>query len=193
MAKEFSLNKTEKDFCLALAKKSIEYSICSDTLLKLPDNEIKKLPKKLLEKKACFVTLKLNGKLRGCIGHLVAHKPLYSDIIENAYASAFCDPRYNALSRKELCDIAIEISVLTDAIEIKFKDCNDLLKQIKPKKDGLIISRGYSSATFLPSVWEEIKSKEEFLSQLCIKADLDSDSWKRPGMKIQKYNSIKIN
>jgi AmmeMemoRadiSam system protein A len=190
--KEFSLSAKEKKICLALAKQSIDYSFTNDGLFRLTDAEIEKLPKKLLEKKACFVTLKLNGALRGCIGHLSAVQALYEDIIENAYSAAFSDPRFNPLDKEEFERIQIEVSVLTDPVELKFKDTKDLLKKIVPKRDGLIIHKNNRSATFLPSVWEEIHTKEKFLSELCLKAGLSPAAWKETGLKVFTYKAIKL-
>lgn len=189
MAEEFSLNLKEKKICITLAKKSIEYSLDNYNLLKLTPEEIQVLPKKLFEKKACFVTLKINSQLRGCIGNIVAFEELYKGIIKNAYSAAFNDPRFTALKKKEFDKLEIEISVLTDPKKLIFKDSKDLLKKIT-KKDGLIISKGDKSATFLPSVWEEIPSKEDFLSYLCQKAGLDKNEWKQSKLTVQVYHAI---
>ncbi len=188
---KFSLNKKEQDFCTNLARRSIGFSLRNDSLLKFTDFELTSFPRKLLEKKACFVTLHKNGELRGCIGHLSAIQPLYKDIIENAFNAAFSDPRFDALRKEDLNEVVIEISILTDPVLLEFKDEKDLLAKITPKKDGLIISKGYYNATFLPSVWDELKDKKKFLTQLCLKAGLDADEWRRPGIKVQIYHTIK--
>jgi AmmeMemoRadiSam system protein A len=187
----FDLNAKEKKFCVELARKSISFSLQNEGVLELDREEQFHLPKNLLEKKACFVTLKINNTLRGCIGHLVAIQPLYLDIIENAFSAAFSDPRFPPLHGKEFSKLKIEVSVLTDPFDFEFKDANELLKGLVVGKDGLIIRKGYANATFLPSVWQEIKSKEEFLSHLCMKAGLRPDEWKFPGLKVQKYYAIK--
>ena len=189
--KEFDLTKSEKDFCIKLARESIEFSLKNEGILKLKEHELNVLPENLLEKKACFVTLTINKKLRGCIGHLNAVQPLYKDIIENAYSAAFSDPRFDSLNENEFSSVKIEVSILTEPENLKYTDSNDLLKKIVKGKDGLIISKGYHSATFLPSVWEEIDSKEEFLSHLCLKAGLLQEEWKLPNLKVKRYYSIK--
>lgn len=188
----FSLNAKEKEFCLELAKKSVLYSLKNVDLLKLSPSEQKEVPKKLLEKKACFVTLMKHKELRGCIGHLTAIKPLYLDIIENAYSAAFSDNRFNPVEENEFEELEFEVSVLTDPKELKFSDEDDLLKKIVKGRNGLIISKGSASATFLPSVWEQISSKEEFLSELCLKAGLSADAWREKGFKVKTYTAIKI-
>ncbi len=187
----FSLNKKEQEFCINLARRSMEFSLRNDSLLKFNDFELKSFPKKLLEKKACFVTLYKGGELRGCIGHLSAIQPLYKDIIENAFNAAFSDPRFDALRVEELKVVKLEISVLTDPVMLEFKDEKDLLSKLVPKKDGVIVSKGYYNATFLPSVWDELKDKKKFLTQLCLKAGLDADEWRRPGLKVQIYHAVK--
>lgn len=206
MEKKFSLNEKEKRFCTSLACQSINYFLANNSILSLDESETQKVPKKLLEKKACFVTLMLRGeqpstkrgtsrepgwRLRGCIGHLQAIQSLYKDIIENSVNAAFEDPRFPALSENEFDYIKIEVSVLTDPIDLPFSDSKDLLKKLHVGKDGLIIRKGYNSATFLPSVWEELPKKEEFLSHLCRKAGLASDAWKGPGLVVQRYEAIK--
>ena len=188
---EFSLNSKEKKFCVSLAKKSIENFLRSGISVKLNEGELDDVPKKLREIKACFVTLTINNELRGCIGHLNAVQPLYEDIIENACAAAFFDPRFSPLDEKEFSSLNVEVSILTEPKKVFFKDSADLLKKIVAGRDGLIISKSGHSATFLPSVWDEINSKEEFLSHLCQKAGLMPDEWERGGMEVQRYYSIK--
>ncbi|VVB76267.1 Uncharacterised protein [uncultured archaeon] len=189
---EFFLDDTESNYCTALARRSIEFGLLNDSLFRLDAGEVKSVPKKLLEKKACFVTITIDGNLRGCIGHLVAIQPLYLDIIENAFSAAFSDPRFSALSKKELQRIKIEVSVLTAPEELNFKSPNELLEKIAAGKDGLIITKGQRSATFLPSVWEELPNKEDFLSHLCMKAGLSDEEWLSPGLRVQRYYAIKV-
>jgi AmmeMemoRadiSam system protein A len=188
MPQSYSLNEKEKKECVALARKAISHFLERGKLL---DADRKGVSEKLREKKASFVTLTKNGVLRGCVGHLEARKPLYKDIIESAVSAAFRDDRFPQLEKSELGEIRIGVSVLTDPIEINFESPEELLEKIEAGKDGLIIQKGYRSATFLPSVWDEIKTKEAFLGHLCLKAGLSVDEWKKPGMKVQKYGAIK--
>jgi len=187
----FSLSSAEKKFCVSLAKRSIEYSFTHEGLLRLNDEELALVPKKLLEKKACFVTLMINNKLKGCIGHLVPVQLLFKDIISNAYSAAFSDIRFNPLEEKEFESLTIEVSILTDPIDLKYSDSKDLLKKIVAGKDGLIIRKGYFSATFLPSVWEDLPKKEDFLSELCQKAGLSPKEWQKGDLIVQRYYAIK--
>lgn len=139
-----------------------------------------------------FVTLTINGQLRGCIGHLSATKALYKDIIENAAAAAFDDPRFEPLDPSELDLIRIEISVLSAPHNLEYKDASDLLKKLTPLKDGVILSKGYYKATYLPQVWEDLKDKEDFLSSLCMKAGLDPLAWKNDHLKVELYGAEKF-
>ncbi len=130
--------------------------------------------KPLTDKKASFVTLKINKKnLRGCIGSIVPIMPLYKDIIKNAKNAAFADPRFNPLQPQETENLYVEISVLTEPQEIKFSSVDQLLHYLYTKKPGLIIEMEGKSATFLPSVWEELPDPAEFLTHLLLKAWID--------------------
>ncbi|ABB45124.1 AMMECR1 [Sulfurimonas denitrificans DSM 1251] len=124
----------------------------------------------LKESGASFVTLKHNGKLRGCIGSIIAHRTLLEDIINNAISSAFKDPRFKALSKEELTNLNLEVSILTPPEILEYEDYEDLLKKVTPLKDGLILNYGSYQGTFLPQVWDELKTQELFLEHLSYKA-----------------------
>jgi AmmeMemoRadiSam system protein A len=126
---------------------------------------------------AVFVTLTSDGRLRGCIGSLQAHRPLGEDLEENARAAAFRDPRFPPLSRAELDKVRVEVSVLTPATPMKFTDEADALAQLRPGVDGVILEHGWHHATFLPQVWEQLPEPAVFMSHLKQKAGLASDFW----------------
>ena len=134
-----------------------------------------------------FVTLKHNGQLRGCIGSLSASDPLAEGVRRNAINAAFHDPRFSPLTQKELGQIEIEVSVLTEPQPLAFSDPEDLLRKLRPNVDGVIIRQGYASATFLPQVWEQLPKKEDFLGHLCLKAGLPRDAWKRGKLEVSTY------
>ena len=121
---------------------------------------------------ACFVTLKKQGGLRGCIGSIIAHQPLINDIIIHAQDAAFRDPRFNPVEESEVKDLTIDISLLSSPIPIEFKDEEDLLNKITPYKDGIIIRDKNKQAVYLPSVWEDLPDKKEFLQSLKVKAGM---------------------
>ncbi len=137
---------------------------------------------------ACFVTLTISGELRGCIGSLEAHRPLYEDVINNSENAAFRDPRFPPLSASEAESVIIEISVLTPREEISYSGFSDLKKKIIPHKHGVYLSHSFYSATFLPQVWEHLSSHEEFFSHLCYKAGLDTDFILNDHPKIEVYS-----
>lgn len=135
------------------------------------------------EKKGVFVTLTKKGKLRGCIGNLEP-EDVNKAVVERAIGAAFYDPRFKPVTLNELKDIEIEVSLLTKPEKCEIKDVK--------KGDGVIIKHEYQTATFLPQVWEELKTKEEFLEHLCLKAGLAKDFWKTGKLKVQKYKAEKI-
>ncbi len=125
----------------------------------------------LAKKGAAFVTLDKNQNLRGCIGSIIAHQPLIDDIIHNAQSAAFSDPRFNPLRPEEIDDtLSVEVSVLSEPVKIEYRDYDDLKSKIVPKKDGLILKYGRYQGTFLPQVWEQLPTTEQFLEHLSYKA-----------------------
>jgi AmmeMemoRadiSam system protein B/AmmeMemoRadiSam system protein A len=134
-----------------------------------------------------FVTLKLKGQLRGCIGSLSASDPLAEGVRRNAVNAAFHDPRFAPLTESELAQVEIEVSVLTEPQPLAFSDPEDLLRKLRANVDGVIIRQGHASATFLPQVWEQLPKKEDFLGHLCLKAGLPRDAWKRGKLEVSTY------
>lgn len=134
---------------------------------------LKKYP--LLSKKgAVFVTLEKQKNLRGCVGSLVAHRILLDDIISNAKSAAFRDSRFRPLSQSEFDDknFSVEISLLSEPRELRYKDAKDLSRKIRPKIDGVILRHGRYQATFLPQVWDQLPRFDYFFTSLCKKAGL---------------------
>jgi len=125
---------------------------------------------------ATFVTLVRDGQLRGCIGSLQAVRPLGVDVAENALGAAFRDPRFPPMTAAEWPQVKVEVSLLSTPRPLRFADEADLLAQIQPGEDGLILEclgdSGVKRATFLPQVWEDIPDKRLFLSQLMRKAGI---------------------
>ncbi|MBI4740310.1 MAG: AmmeMemoRadiSam system protein A [Betaproteobacteria bacterium] len=126
---------------------------------------------------ATFVTLTQNGRLRGCIGSLEAHRPLATDVAENAVAAAFCDPRFAPLSAGELPLTRVEVSLLTPAEPFEFTGEADALARLRPGIDGLILTHEARRATFLPQVWETLPDPQRFMAQLKLKAGLPATFW----------------
>jgi len=140
---------------------------------------------------ACFVTLTLDGQLRGCIGHLNARQSLVQDVVENAYLAAFKDPRFAPLTADEFVRLQLSISILKPAEPIKFDSEQDLLSKIRPGIDGLILREGARQGTFLPSVWESLPEPRDFLNRLKQKAGLPADHWSS-SIQVSRYTTQSI-
>jgi AmmeMemoRadiSam system protein A len=126
---------------------------------------------------ACFVTLKRGLDLRGCIGSPTAHRPLIVDAAENGFAAAFRDPRFPKLTAAEIPGLSLSISVLSPPQPMKVRDEADLLGQLRPGVDGLIIVDGERRGLFLPAVWKSLPDPRAFLSQLKLKAGMTAAHW----------------
>jgi len=176
----------DKDYLLKLARRAIQNYLQNKTLLTLDEEN---LSPDLKEKRGVFVTLTKDGELRGCIGNLEPIKPLYLAIIENSLAAAFCDPRFAPLSLEEFDKIKIEISILSPLKEITINKKEELLKYLEKKKPGLLLVKDQRSATFLPQVWSELITPQEFLDHLSLKAGLGSKGWQLPGVRFYEYQA----
>jgi len=180
-----SLNLTDeqKKILLEIARISIMSAVL-DTKPSYP----KILDPILNEKCGAFVTITVNGKLRGCIGNIRASMPLWETVKEMAREAALNDPRFYPLTPRELDDIEIEISVLSP-----FKLINDI-EEIEVGKHGLFIKMGYYQGLLLPQVaveynWDRI----EFLKQTCRKAGLYELCWKEKGCEIYIFSATIFN
>ncbi len=136
---------------------------------------------------ASFVTLYLDGGLRGCIGSLEAYRPLIEDVAGNAFAAAFDDPRFEPLQREDFVELVIHLSVLSAPEPLSFSDEDDLLRKLRPDIDGLIIEAHGKRATYLPSVWEMLPAPLDFLTELKQKAGLAGATV--PGLKAWRYTT----
>lgn len=126
---------------------------------------------------ATFITLTQQGKLRGCIGSLEAHRPLGDDVWANAQAAAFRDPRFSPLTAEELPRTRVEVSLLTKATPMTFTNEEDALHQLRPHVDGVILQWQGRRGTFLPQVWESLPEPHQFMIHLKQKAGLPADFW----------------
>jgi hypothetical protein len=135
---------------------------------------------------ATFVTLKQAGGLRGCVGSLHAIRPLRDDVRTNAVGAAFRDPRFAPLAAAEFGRTSLEVSLLSADVRIAFGSEEDLLAQLRPGIDGVILEYGRHRATLLPQVWERLGDPREFLAALKDKARLPEDFWS-PGILVSRY------
>jgi len=180
-----SLNKEHQQRLLDLAKNSIQHGLQSGRPLKV---NLAEYPAELTVPCATFVTLRKHNELRGCIGMLEAVRPLAEDIAENAFSAAFKDSRFPPLVADELEKLEIHLSILTPAEPVSFTSEQDLLSQLKPGLDGLILQEGRRRGTFLPSVWDQLPEPEQFLRQLKQKAGLAPDYWS-DNIRIFRYRT----
>jgi len=178
-----SLTKNQQTTLLQLARTSITHGLQTGRPLAV---DLTAYPGALTEQRASFVTLERYGQLRGCIGMLQASRPLALDVAENAFAAAFRDPRFPPLSPAELTDLDLHISVLSSASTLNFSSEADLLAQLRPGVDGLILEEGHHRATFLPSVWEQLPEPQQFLQHLKQKAGLPRNYWS-DSLSISRY------
>ena len=140
----------------------------------------------LNEPGATFVTLTQQGELRGCIGTLIAERPLHEDVTNNARAAAFRDPRFAPVTRREFGEIAVEVSLLSPLEPLVCESESQLLTLLRPGVDGVLLEFGWQRGTFLPQVWEHLPEPKTFLTHLKRKAGLPADFWARD-IKIARY------
>ncbi len=184
------MTKEGQQYLLQLARRAIQKYLQSGQILQI---ESENLSPALQEKRGIFVTLEENGELRGCIGNLQPTKMVYQGVIDNSLSSAFFDPRFPSLTIEEFPDIKIEISILDPLEKLSsFSSSAKLLDYLSKNKPGLLIKKGGKEATFLPQVWEDLPDAELFLQNLCQKAGLDQDDWKKPGLEISEYKVEKF-
>ena len=178
------LIEAEKRTLLHLARQALEAGVRG---LPLPPIDTSKMTPVLTAGGASFVTLTINGELRGCIGALEPYQPLAEDVREHAVAAALEDYRFPQVQEAELPLISIEISRLTVPVPLDYTTSEDLVAKLHPGVDGVILRDGFHRATFLPQVWEKIPEKEAFLANLCYKMGASPNSWRRKHMEVLIY------
>ncbi len=170
---------------LSLARASIRYGLDHG---RAPAIRLEDYPESLRAHGACFVTLQIDGALRGCIGALEPVRPLAEDVIHNAYAAAVSDPRFSPVGHQELERLDIHISILGPHEPLHFGSEAELLRQLRPGVDGLILQDGRHRGTFLPSVWEQLPEPKEFLRHLKMKAGLSPSHWS-DHLRVERYTT----
>lgn len=148
-------------------------------------------PAELTETGACFVTLKREDKLRGCIGTSEARRPLVIDVADNGYRAAFKDPRFPALTDLELDELELSLSVLGPQTPMTFSGEADFHSQLRPGIDGLVIEDGAKRALFLPSVWSQLPKPQVFVEHLKVKASMAKDYWSGT-FKARRFDACEI-
>jgi len=168
---------------LALARSAIGESFGAPGIAGVPATWLE-------EPGATFVTLTHRGELRGCIGSLIAERPLRQDVADNARAAAFRDPRFPPVTRSEFSSITVEVSLLSAMEPVEFESETHLLSLLRPGIDGLVLEHGWRRGTFLPQVWEQLPEPKAFLGHLKKKAGLPADFWARD-IRVSRYTVSK--
>ncbi|MBU1887886.1 MAG: AmmeMemoRadiSam system protein A [Candidatus Omnitrophica bacterium] len=177
--KDEYLSKEEKQKLLQIAKASVAEAVTGKKQAKIEVTE-----KRLKENCGAFVTLKKQGQLRGCIGYIIAVKPLYETVKDVARSAAINDYRFSPVTEEELDSIDIEISALTPLKRIS--DINE----IEVGKHGLYMKQGFSSGLLLPQVATEYNwDRKTFLDQTCRKAGLSINAWQDPATEIYTFSA----
>jgi AmmeMemoRadiSam system protein A len=140
----------------------------------------------LQERAATFVTLRMHGELRGCIGSVEPRRALREDVHENARAAAFRDPRFPPVTATEVHALHVEISVLSRPEPFAAASEAEALAALRPGLDGIVLEFDGHRATFLPQVWEGIPDALSFLSELRLKANLPARFW-HPRLRLARY------
>lgn len=178
-------NKQESIILINAAKQSIHYGLMQHAIMPV---QIKDYMPSLQQIRGAFVTLHKNQQLRGCIGTLEPHLPLIADVVQNSFMAAFRDPRFPPLNAMEFPECDLDISILSAAEPVHFKSEDDLLQQLRPGVDGLILSDHGHRGTFLPSVWEQLPDPQQFIQHLKNKAGLPASYWSAT-IKIERYTT----
>ena len=169
----------EKAALLEIARKAIETWIQTGELYIEPREE-----KTLNQRNGCFVTIKTDGKLRGCIGNFQSELPLFKEVAEMAVSSATKDPRFYPMKEEDLADFQLEISVLSPLHKIEDID------EIEVGKHGIYLEKGFYRGVLLPQVATEHGwDRDTFLKQTCIKAGLPTEAWKAEDTEIYIFSA----
>ncbi len=180
--RQFSLE--ERASLLALARGTLERVTLRENPL-LPES----LSPRLNEPRACFVTLRINGKLRGCIGNISPRSSLAQAVVDNTCGAALRDCRFAPLEADEVPQTRIEISVLTEPVPLEESTPELRTARLRPGLDGVILKIGPHQATFLPKVWDQLPEPEVFLAQLSRKAGCEAHAWKSPIATLSVYQA----
>lgn len=177
------LSEEDRQTLLEVAAASVRHGLDTGRPLQL---DVSRYSPPLQAPGASFVTLNIGGQLRGCIGMLEPVRPLVEDVAENAFAAAFRDPRFPPVSPAEYDLLEYHISILNRPEPMQFESEADLIRQLRPGVDGLILEDRGHKGTFLPAVWESLPDPADFLRHLKMKAGLPPDYWSDT-LKVWRY------
>jgi AmmeMemoRadiSam system protein B/AmmeMemoRadiSam system protein A len=180
--------KRHGETLLDVAKESIDHGLRHHRPLAVPSRDF---APELRANGACFVTLKMGGDLRGCVGSPQAWRPLIDDVAENAFRAAFADSRFAPLTAEEWPHVDFSISVLTAPVPIPCASEAELVRAIRPNVDGVILADEDRRGLFLPAVWQTLPEPAEFVRHLKLKAGLKPDHWS-PATRAFRFSALSI-
>ena len=187
-ANDVNLAETYGDVLLRVAANSIRRGIGQHRPLNLSANTY---PHAVQEQRASFVTLESDGELKGCIGTVTPNRALVEDVAHNAYAAAFRDSRFEAVSAEILPSIDISISILSQISQLDTTCFEEILPRLRPGVDGVVFEDEHCRAVFLPQVWEHFSDPRQFLGALRHKAGAPYDDWP-PTAKVEIFTVTSI-
>ncbi len=179
-----SLSSGDRQILLRIAREAIQAVVENR---EMPELHVDDFSEDLRVHGASFVTLTIEGQLRGCIGTLEAYQPLVLDVQEHAVAAATQDYRFPPVGAEEVPLLKIEISRLTPTRPLEYSDWRDLIAKLRPGIDGVLIRDGFQRATFLPQVWEKVPDPQEFMTHLCYKMGAPGDRWRTKKLDVAIY------
>ncbi|MFQ5593753.1 MAG: AmmeMemoRadiSam system protein A [Anaerolineae bacterium] len=185
------LTSAEADLLLQVARAALQRAVQTGNADEpwLPPIEV---PEPLLEEGASFVTLHVDGALRGCIGSAQAYRPVLVDVASNAMRAALLDPRFDYITQEELPRTEIEISILTPLMPLAYRDGSDLTDQLRPHIDGVMVVRDHNRALLLPQTWDLAPDRHEFMAILCRKAGLPDNAYMEGDVEVYTFQVYSI-
>jgi AmmeMemoRadiSam system protein A len=177
------LADVERKTLLGLARRAIEHGVAASAML---DVAVDDYSARLRLALGCFVTLRHDDALRGCVGSLRPRGPLVYEVARAAHLAAFRDPRFDPVGASEVPRLHIHISVLSAATPLEFDSEQSLLEQLRPGVDGIILSEGERLGTFLPDVWKTFPERPQFLRALKRKAGMQPGYWS-DAIRVERY------
>jgi len=181
------LNEKEQELLLTLARYTAEQYLETG---KIPQVDETKLTPSLKKVQGCFTTFNKDQNLRGCIGHILPQEELYKCVMDNAVNAAVNDARFQPVTLEEMKEIDIEISVLTVPQKLEFESGNDLTNKLTPMVDGVVLKQGFKQSTYLPQVWANFESKDQFLTSLCRKGGMSLNCWQDTNTEVFTYQAF---
>jgi AmmeMemoRadiSam system protein A len=162
------LSAADRKLLLEIARETMSAHVAN---MPIPQRDVKS--PRLLEKNGCFVTIKVNGELRGCIGNFTSDKPLHLLVEDMAISAATKDPRFYPMKKDDLGNFDLEISVLSPLRKIAS------IEEIQVGVHGLYLEKNFTRGVLLPQVAVEYGwDRETFLAKTSIKAGMKADDWK---------------